>query len=253
MDALKLQATFPLLVGVGYAVSVDEHRLVQLQESWRADGRGLFELRPRGRRDFYGSVLCLEPHTDLNRNAIGFDLYSEAVRQQATRMAMDSGQSQLTGRITLGRDGERPAPAFLLFTPVYGRALDVESSATRRSAIRGWVFAPFRMDDMLRTAPSPGRGKMQLRVVDVTNAGHDVLYLDAGIDAPHTFTHSLTTGAYGRRWRFDFSPGRPKPRHGYSPRSTSCCWRGSPFRCCCSRWRGFSPRPRRARDTWRPT
>ena len=30
VDALKLQATFPSLVGVGYAVSLDEHRLVQL-------------------------------------------------------------------------------------------------------------------------------------------------------------------------------------------------------------------------------
>ena len=207
VDALKLQATFPSLVGVGYAVSLDEHRLVQLQESWRADGRGLFELRPRGRRDRYGPILYLEPHTDLNRNAIGFDLYSEAVRQRAMRMAMESGQSQLTGKVILGRDAERPSPALVLFTPVYGQALDVDSPTTRRSAIRGWVLAPFRMDHMLHTALSPGRGKMQVRVVDVTNAGHDVLYQDGGIDAPHTFTHSLAMGFYGRRWRFDFFSG----------------------------------------------
>lgn len=207
VDALRLQATFPSLIGVGYASAVDEQGLVRLQESWRADGRGLLELRPRGRRDFYGPVLYLEPHTDLNRNAIGFDLYSEAVRQQAMRMAMDSGQSQLTGRITLGRDAGRPEPALLLFAPVYGQSLDVDSPATRRSAIRGWVFSPFRMDQMLHSALSPARGKMQLRVVDVTDGGHEVLYQDAAIDAPHTFTHSLTMLFYGRRWRFDFFSG----------------------------------------------
>ena len=225
-----------------------------LQEAWRADGRGLFELRPRGRRPLYGPVLYLEPHTDINRTVIGFDLYSEAIRQQAMRMAMDSGQSQLTGRITLGRDAARPAPAFLLFTPVYGQSLDVESSATRRSAIRGWVFAPFRMDDMLRTALSPGRGKMQLRVVDVTNAGHDVLYQDAGIDAPHTFTHSLAMDVLraALALRFLLRAGRDRRAAAGGARQAAV-GRASRFRCCCSRWRGCSPRPRRARDAWRPT
>ena len=207
VDALRLQTTFPSLIGVGYASSLDEQGLLRLQEAWRADGRGLFELRPRGRRPLYGPVLYLEPHTDINRTVIGFDLYSEAIRQHAMRMAMDSGQSQLTGRITLGRDAGRPSPALLLLTPVYGQSLDVDSPATRRSALRGWVFAPFRMDDMLHTALSPGRGKMQLRVVDVTNATHDVLYQAADLDGPHTFTHSLAMGFYGRRWRFDFFSG----------------------------------------------
>ena len=207
VDALRLQATFPSLVGVGYAASLDEYRLVRLQESWRDEGRGLFELRPRGRRDLYAPILYLEPHTDLNRNAIGFDLYSEAVRQRAMRMAMDSGQSQLSGRITLGRDAAQPSPALVLFAPVYGQSMEAGSQSTRRGALRGWVFAPFRMEDMLRTALSPARGKMQLRVVDTTNAAHDVLHQDAGIDGPHTFTHSLTMGFYGRRWRFDFFSG----------------------------------------------
>ena len=207
VDALRLQSTFPSLIGVGYASSLDEQGLVRLQESWRADGRGLFELRPRGRRDRYGPILYLEPRTDINRGVIGFDLYSEAVRQQAMRVSMESGQSQLTGKVILGRDAERPAPALVLFTPVYGQSLGTESLSTRRSAIRGWVFAPFRMEDMLGSALSPARGKMQIRVVDVTQAGHDVLYQDAGIDAPHTFTHSLTMAFYGRRWRFDFFSG----------------------------------------------
>ena len=65
VDALRLQATFPSLIGVGYSVSLDEQQLVRLQESLRADGRGLFELRPRGRREFYGPILYLEPHTCL--------------------------------------------------------------------------------------------------------------------------------------------------------------------------------------------
>ena len=168
VDALRLQSTFPSLVGVGYAVSLDEYGLVRLQESWRDQGRGLFELRPRGPRSFYAPILYMEPHTDLNRGAIGFDLYSEASRQRAMRMAMDSGQSQMTGRITLGRDAAQPLPALVLFAPVYAQPMTVGTQAKRRDALRGWVFAPFRMEDMLRNALSPARGKMQLRVVDVT-------------------------------------------------------------------------------------
>lgn len=207
VDALRLQATFPSLVGVGYAASLDEYGLVRLQESWRDQGRGLFELRPRGRRAFYAPILYLEPHTDLNRGAIGFDLYSEPVRQRAMRMAVDSGQSQLSGRITLGRDAAQPSPALVVFAPVYGQSMVAGSQVARRNSLRGWVFAPFRMEDMLRSALSPARGNLRLRVVDITDAAHDVLHQDAGIDAPHAFTHSLTMGFYGRRWRFDFFSG----------------------------------------------
>lgn len=207
VDGLRLPTRFPSLLGLGYAVYVDGHDLVRLQESWREDGRGLLEIRPRGRRDHYGPVLYMEPQTPANRNALGFDMYSEVVRRTAMRTAMESGQPQLSGSIVLQRDLARPERSLVLYTPVYDHPIDAGSPIARRDTMRGWVYAPFRIDDMLRTALAPAHSRVLLQVVDVTGPAQIVLHQDPGVEGRHAFTHSITQAFYGRRWRFDFFSG----------------------------------------------
>ena len=73
--------------------------------------------------------------------------------------------------------------------------------------MKGWVYAPFRVQRMVGIAISDIKGADRMRVVDVTDARHVVLYEDAGIGTVNTFTHSLPMSVYGRRWRFDFYSG----------------------------------------------
>ena len=208
VDGLRLPSRFPYLLGVGYAVYVDAHGLTRLQETWREQGRGLLEIRPRGYREHYAPILYMQPESAQNQAALGFDMYSEATRRSALRAAMDSGQLQMSGRLTLMRDGVRPEHSLVLYMPVYGGVEAGDSPRLRRTSMRGWVYAPFRIGAMLQAALPPVQTRTMLRVVDTTEGGHVVVHQDAGIDATrHAFTHSLTMLFYGRRWRFDFFSG----------------------------------------------
>lgn len=208
VDGLRVPSRFPYVLGLGYAVYVDGRELTRLQEAWREDGRGLLEIRPRGHREHYGPILYMEPQSPENRGAVGFDMYSEATRRSAMHAAMHSGRSQLSGRLVLMRDVANPEYSLVLYMPVYAGLEAADSPQLRRASMRGWVYAPFRIGAMLRSALPPAQTRTMLRVVDTTDGGHAVLHQDPGIDdSGHAFTHSLAMQFYGRRWRFDFFSG----------------------------------------------
>ena len=206
-DGLALQGRFPSLTGLGFAAYADPAKLSRLQLLIRDSGNGRFSVHPHGIRTQYGPIVYLEPRTRENLLALGYDMYSEPVRQAAMRAAMDSGQTRMTGMVHLVQDGGRPIPGMLLYTPVYDTALPPGNGSQRRQAMKGWVYAPFRVGTMLHAAIAPAKGSEHMRVVDVTDPVQVVLHADPDIGAVNTFTHSLQLSFYGRNWRFDFFSG----------------------------------------------
>ena len=206
-DGLALQDQFPSLLGLGFAAHVDQSRLVQLQLQLRESGEGLLDVRPHGRRPQYGPIVYIEPHKSNNQLAIGYDMYSEPIRQTAMQAALDSGRPKLSGKVQLVQDGGKQIAGMLLFTPVYQAAQVPANRAQRRTSVVGWVYSPFHVNRMLLDSVAPARTTERMRVVDITDSAHVVLYADPDIGEINAFTHSLTLSFYGRRWRFDFFSG----------------------------------------------
>ena len=207
VDGLALQDRFPSMTGLGFAAYADPARLANLQLLIRDSGNGRFSVYPHGRRPQYGPTVYLEPRSVANVRAIGRDMYADPVPQAAMRAAIDSGQTRMSGMVSLEQGGAAPVPGLLLYSPVYDTVLPPADAPQRRLAMKGWVYAPFRVGTMLQAAIAPARGNERMRVVDVTDPAQVVLFADPGIGAVNTFTHSLQLSFYGRRWRFDFFSG----------------------------------------------
>ena len=204
--AMQVSERFPSMVGLGYAVHLDPVGLVRLQEALRSEGRGLLALRPTGVRERYGPILFLEPATQANLDALGFDMFSQPVRRAARAEAMDTGLTRLSGPVELVQDTGHPQPALLLYTPVYASGMPLGDVQQRRGAMQGWVYAPFRILDVLDHAIGEGRKDM-LRVVDTTGPQPIVIHQDAGIESEHAFAASFDQAINGRKWRFDYFSG----------------------------------------------
>jgi len=217
-DGLDLPTHFPSLTGLGFAAYVDQSQLSRLQIQINDAGNGRLTVRPHGVRAHYAPIIYLEPRTPENLAAIGYDMYSEPVRQAAMRAAMDSGEAQLSGVVQLVQDGATPVVGMLLYTPVYSIVPTPQAPAQRRSSLKGWVQAPFRVQSMVRTAISDLKTSERMRVVDVSDARHVVLYADHDIGEVNAFTHSVTKSLHGRRWRFDFFSG---PQHAAAPQMSA--------------------------------
>ena len=205
------------VLGLGYAAYLTPSELTELQLRQRADGQGLYGVRPRGVREHYGPTVYLGPRTAQAREAIGYDMYSDPVRREAMVAAHVSGDVRLSAPVVLLRDqGGEGQAGLLMFAPVYlGGELPVSLSARRTSA-RGWVYVPFRTAEFVKNALAPMQREVRFRIVDARGDGTP-LYADPDFGRisgmARAFAHADEQALYGRTWRLEFT-APPQPLAG---------------------------------------
>lgn len=163
--------------GIGWAMKMDRSSVPMVETIMRAGGKPKFFVWPKPGKDTASvvPVMFLEPDSERNRRAIGFDMYSEPVRRAAMNLAERSGQPTATGHVVLTQEGRADgASGFLVYMPVF--ALQPEGG---RHKLRGFVYSPFDAQTFLTssidTTELHGAG---VRLYDITPAG---LRLMAGV------------------------------------------------------------------------
>lgn len=137
--------------GFGYSTIVKKEQLKNHISTIRKQGFPKYTVFPEGERDIYTSIIYLEPFDEKNANAIGYDMFSESVRRKAMEQARDYDIPVLSGKVALLKTTQKDVQAgTLMYVPVYKDGT-VSTIAERRAAIIGWVYIPFRMDDLMKS------------------------------------------------------------------------------------------------------
>jgi PAS domain S-box-containing protein len=144
--SLQVARNYPGIQGVGYGQWVPAGAVEPFAETVRREGLAGFSIRPAGERPEYAPVLYLEPSDGLNLRAFGYDMLSESVRRAALEASRDTGEVVLSGKVTLVYD-QNTAGA-LLYQAVY--RTPPRTVEERRALLTGWVYASFRMGDLMR-------------------------------------------------------------------------------------------------------
>ena len=138
------------LDGIGWAMKVDRADVGMVEQSMRGGGNPTFAIRPAPTPDRQRMVpiLYLQPESDRNRHAIGYDMYSEGTRRAAMDMAERLGHPVASGKVVLVQDGGTDGPpGFLVYMPVYAGP-----RADGRQHLRGFVYSPFKAGEFLTSA-----------------------------------------------------------------------------------------------------
>lgn len=150
VESLDLANEFSGIQGVGFSLIVPSAKKTQHIASIRSEGFPEYKIWPEGQRDIYTSIIYLEPFNNRNLRAFGYDMYSEAVRHAAMQKAIDSGHTSLSGKVKLVQEsGKQEQAGFLMYLPIYRNGTNNDTTADRREHIVGWVYAPFRMNDLM--------------------------------------------------------------------------------------------------------
>jgi CHASE1-domain containing sensor protein len=166
VDGMNLRSRFPAVIGLGFAGYVSSGRLDDLQIEWRDSGYGQLQVRPHGMRDHYGPILYLEPRTEENVAAVGFDMLSDPTRRAAMQAAMDTGTVQLSGRL---QEPRQTTPGLILYVPVYRDGDRPFTRATRAQSMQGWVYVPFNLEEYVAAALGNQYDDMSFQIFDITN------------------------------------------------------------------------------------
>ena len=147
VSELRLDADYRGAEGIGWAPVVypDEVEAYDAQMSLVAPGRVRLHPRPDGSQPYAVPVTYLEPDTERNRRALGFDLLSDPVRRAAMIEAERTARPTASGRVILRQEGQGRQAWFLIFMPVFepipgGRRL------------KGFIYSPFTARDFLSAA-----------------------------------------------------------------------------------------------------
>ncbi|OGB06657.1 MAG: hypothetical protein A3E25_18580 [Burkholderiales bacterium RIFCSPHIGHO2_12_FULL_69_20] len=112
-------------------------------------------------------VTYAAPATDPIVRALGQDLLADPPRRAAMLQARDSGSIAITQRIAAtGGSGESDESGFLLFMPLYAKGTAHETVAARQAHLVGWVFASFRVGDLMSSLYGEGTPGLQVDIHD---------------------------------------------------------------------------------------
>ena len=116
---LQVENQLPAIQGIGYTVFLPPQRLAQHIQEIRQEGFPDYRVWPEGERAVYSSIIYLEPFTNRNLRAFGYDMLSEPVRRTALERARDENTAALTGKVKLVQETSTDVQAgTLMFVPV---------------------------------------------------------------------------------------------------------------------------------------
>lgn len=215
VDALRLQQNWPGIQGIGFSVPLTPEQKMDHILSVRAEGFPTFTIRPEGEREAYTSIIFLEPFDWRNKRAFGFDMWSNDMRREAMSRAKDTGEASTSGIITLVQETSTDVQrGFLTYLPLYRQGMSIDTVEGRRAAFVGWVYAPFRMGDLMKGILGDGETNVEYEIFDGTDLIKEALLYDSNKifhaeDATHENASSRTTtlNLQGRTWTIVYTAG----------------------------------------------
>lgn len=135
--------------GIGWAMRVDRDRIPTFEKRMQNYGLRNFKIQPLPPDDqaYAIPVTYLQPETERNRAALGFNMFSESTRREAMLEAERRGMPIASGKVVLVQEGPNGhAPGFLIYMPVYSLP-----EQGRRRTLKGFVYSPFNAPAFLQS------------------------------------------------------------------------------------------------------
>ncbi|SFK50574.1 CHASE domain-containing protein [Methylophaga sulfidovorans] len=209
-DTIQLQKYFPGIQALGYCEIVSSESVAKHIQIIRSQGFPNYTVKRTGKHKQYSPIIYIEPFDLRNKLALGFDMFSDSVRQKAMDLAVETNQAATTGRVALAQQAEQAVQyGFLMYIPVYRHNKALSSVDDRERALKGFVFGSFRVDDLMQGILDFGQEQLGFEIYDVGENDGGLLYnnsaseqsvLSDGADYKR-FKQTYDLNVAGRPWQ----------------------------------------------------
>ncbi|WP_228260791.1 CHASE domain-containing protein [Marinobacter orientalis] len=120
IDSVDINRYYPGLQGIGYIRKIGVRQMAEHIASVRRNGVHNYLVAPLGTGPYYYPMVYLEPGTERNRKALGYDAFSDPVHRRAMVRARDHAEPRVTGKVVLVQEEVAEDQAgFLMYYPVF--------------------------------------------------------------------------------------------------------------------------------------
>ncbi|WP_233719903.1 CHASE domain-containing protein [Jiella avicenniae] len=216
VGGLDLAERFDGIQGIGLALTIRPTEAAALGEDLTARyGRPVKVWPPATDEAVRTPIVLLEPQDERNRVALGFDMYSDATRRQAIDAAAESGGAVASAPVRLVQEiDENRQFGFLIYLPL---APAGAAGAGPVGETPGFVYAPFRIGDMLSAALfDQPLLPIHVEVFDGTAAPDNLIFASADTPPPGGPDLSVERriDVAGRSWLLKITPSERFERLG---------------------------------------
>ncbi|GGC81008.1 bifunctional diguanylate cyclase/phosphodiesterase [Marinobacter halophilus] len=223
VDKIDIDRYYPGIQGIGFVQRIGVRDMADHIASVRGEGVYNYLVKPLGAGPYYYPMVYLEPGTHRNRQALGYDAFSDPVHRKAMEKARDDAVPTVTGSVVLVQEALAEDQAgFLMYYPVYQGGEVPEIRAERRMMLTGYVFSAFRMNNLIDGIVGLISPFLDVRIYDSGVIGRDTLMYGSNLgslDNEFSFEMSQTISHGGRDWllqtrstpAFDFLAADPRP------------------------------------------
>lgn len=230
---LDLDKNYPGILGVGYSQIIQPQDLSSHIKRIRTEGFPQYTVRPPGERPIYTSIIYLEPFSGRNLAAFGYDMMSEATRAKAMRLAVETGMTTISGKVKLVQETHGKVQAgFLMYVPIFAKGLPPTAAQQKWQAIKGFVYSPFRMDDLMQGMMFLRGNPIDFSIFDGDSADSDSRMYDSGEDAAGQsrqaeFNELRRIELYGHSWTVSLHSSSNFEADYKSSLGSTILWMGS--------------------------
>ena len=222
VDKVDIDRYYPGIQGIGVTRRIGVNELRGHLDELHAEGFEDYVVRPRGLRQELHPIVYLEPATDRNRRAFGYDAYQDDVHRRAMERARDTARPVVTGKVVLVQEELAEDQAgFLMYYPVYHGGVVPASLSERRILLKGFVFSAFRTNNLLDGIVGLIAPFLDVRIYDGSIERENRMYGSnlGSLDENFSFEKSQQIEYGGRTWvvqtrstpAFDFLASDPRP------------------------------------------
>ena len=212
VSELRLDADYRGADGIGWAQVVrrgEEEEFAAFMASQGMEDVALFPLQ-QGGEAFATPVTYLQPDTERNRRALGYNMFSEPTRQAAMIEAERTARPTASDAIVLLQEGGDDAAGFLVYMPVF------ERGAGGRM-LKGFIYSPFNAADFLQSALElEDAGSYGVRLYDSGDGQGALLATTFNGDLDNRETVAQIVTVANNPWRLAISTVEDKGLSGLS-------------------------------------
>jgi signal transduction histidine kinase/CheY-like chemotaxis protein len=224
IDQIELEKNYQGVQGIGYSLRFSAEDKAKVIDSMKRQGLPEFKVWPdESPRNEYNAIIYLQPRTERNLLALGYDMGSEETRRQAMDTARDTGKPTASGRVELIQEKGLPEAekqlGFLIYMPVYRNGALVNTEEQRRKALIGFVYSPFRIQDFLEPVIAAKNPDVSFEVYDGTEVKPQNLISRAAtnISSDLAFADNRSQEVAGRTWTLSYATTPSFDTHSSRP------------------------------------
>lgn len=210
VENLLIDKNFPGILGIGYSYGFKHSDSLRFVKAIQSEGFTNFRIWPEGIRDEYTSVIYIEPFTERNRRAFGYDLLSDSVRKSAMMMAKENGQTTISGKFSLVKESEYNIQAgFSIFIPLYKSNLIVSTVELRKALFKGYIYSPFKIRDLMQVTFGDELQNINIQIFDGQDTlRKNLMYQSDSLNTTYngnTFNETDKLTLYGKTWTLKYT------------------------------------------------